>query len=140
MAKGKAAKQQQMPMCSYGAACNRKGCIYRHPPAPPKPAANNNGGGAATAASTARASPSEPEEVCKPFLAGKCHYGNRCYNYHPPEKEADAMRRKYCWWSVSVSVLIGRESRIANRPTSTASPSGPSMTLPTKERHRMPPR
>ena len=34
-------KQQQMPMCDYGAACTRKGCIYRHPPKPKRDAASS---------------------------------------------------------------------------------------------------
>ena len=33
-------KQQQMPMCDYGAACTRKGCVYRHPPKPKRDAAS----------------------------------------------------------------------------------------------------
>ena len=32
-------RAQQLPACQYGAACTRKGCIYRHPPKPPKASA-----------------------------------------------------------------------------------------------------
>ena len=74
-------------MCDYGAGCTRKGCMYRHPP---KPTA------AAAAADKANA------EVCKPFLAGICSYGSRCYNRHPATEEANELRRKFrktaCKW------------------------------------------
>ena len=33
--------------------------------------------------------------MCKPFIAGYCHYGSRCYNAHPEGEELEGMRRKY---------------------------------------------
>ena len=71
-------RAQQMPMCDYGAACTRKGCIYRHP-----------------ARGSVKAAASEDAEVCKPFLAGACTFGARCRNLHPSEDEADRLRRQY---------------------------------------------
>ena len=68
-------KGVRMPACDYGAACTRKGCVYRHPPK--------------------TAAPPEAEEVCKPFLAGTCQFGQRCRNFHPPPDEVSAWRRKY---------------------------------------------
>lgn len=65
-------RAQQMPLCAYGAACTRKGCVYRHPPKPV-------GSG----------------EVCKPFLAGLCQYGRKCNNVHPDAAEAARLRAKY---------------------------------------------
>jgi hypothetical protein len=70
-----AKKGVRMPLCDYGAACTRKGCVYRHPPK--------------------TAAPPEAEEVCKPFLAGTCQFGQRCRNFHPPPDEVGAWRRKY---------------------------------------------
>mmetsp|Transcript_46762 Transcript_46762/g.122804 ORF Transcript_46762/g.122804 Transcript_46762/m.122804 type:complete len:456 (-) Transcript_46762:389-1756(-) len=72
---GHGAKGTKMPLCTYGAGCTRKGCIYRHPP-------------------KAKAA-ADPEEVCKPFLAGACQFGARCRNFHPPSDEAESWRRKY---------------------------------------------
>ena len=37
-------KQQQMPLCDYGAACTRKGCVYRHPPKPKRDASSDQRG------------------------------------------------------------------------------------------------
>jgi len=77
------ARKQQMPMCTYAAGCTRPGCIYRHPPKGTTP---------------------KSEAVCMPHLAGFCEFGARCRNVHPPDEEADALRRKYsrteCEWGV----------------------------------------
>ena len=32
--RAKGRKQQQMPLCTYGLACTRRDCVYRHPPKP----------------------------------------------------------------------------------------------------------
>ena len=72
---GAAKKGVRMPICDYGAACTRKGCVYRHPPK--------------------TAAPPEAEEVCKPFLAGSCQFGSCCRNFHPPPDEVGAWCRKY---------------------------------------------
>ena len=77
MPKGK--QQQRMPMCDYGAACTRKGCVYRHPPK-----AARSGAAAANASAAL---------VCKPFLSGRCQYGLSCFNRHPPEDEAEAQKK-----------------------------------------------
>ena len=77
-------KVTQMPMCSYGAACTRKDCIYRHPPKAPKEQIVKS------------------DEICKPYLAGLCAFGSRCHNRHPPREEAEQLRRRYastaCQW------------------------------------------
>ena len=77
----KAHAKQQMPMCTYGLACTRKGCVYRHPPR--------------TAAAAQKPS-AESVEPCKPFIAGICQFGSRCHNYHPPEDEV--LRLRVCKW------------------------------------------
>ena len=73
-----------MPMCTYGAGCQRKNCIYRHPPKVPREPVVKS------------------DEVCKPFLAGLCAFGGRCHNRHPQREEADSLRRRYaltiCQW------------------------------------------
>jgi len=43
---GRAAKASTMPQCSYGLACTRKGCVYKHPKKPKKVAASSASGGA----------------------------------------------------------------------------------------------
>ena len=63
-------------MCSYGAGCTRKGCVYRHPPRGAQPT-------------------SEGAEVCKAFLAGACQFGKKCRNLHPSQEKADQMRSEY---------------------------------------------
>ena len=74
-------KLAQMPMCTYGAGCTRKNCIYRHPP---------------------KVAVVKSDEICKPFLAGLCAFGSRCHNRHPSREEADSLRRRYantvCQW------------------------------------------
>ena len=74
-------KKPQLPLCTYGAACTRPRCIYRHPP---------------------KGAVRKSEIVCKPFLSGLCEFGSRCQNIHPGPEEADKLRRKYaliaCEW------------------------------------------
>ena len=74
-------KKPQLPLCTYGAACTRPGCIYRHPP---------------------KGAVRKSEIVCKPFLSGLCEFGSTCQNIHPGPEEADKLRRKYaliaCEW------------------------------------------
>jgi len=71
-------------MCDYGAACNRKGCVYRHP---------------------AKGEVPKTEQVCMPYLAGFCQYGNRCRNLHPPDDECEAKRlhcsMTWCEWGAA---------------------------------------
>lgn len=75
-------QQRAVPKCAYGAACNRKGCAYRHPdPAPDVHYDSYH---------------EDPRsKICKPYLAGMCTYGHRCMNRHPPQAEADAVRAQY---------------------------------------------
>ena len=76
-------RAQQLPACQYGAACTRKGCIYRHPPKPPKASAARAGG----------AAPSEKTgRVCVAFLAGQCTFGRGCFDDHPPPAEVARLK------------------------------------------------
>lgn len=84
--KSKASKRE-MPMCTYGAACNRRDCIYRHPPKSAKP------------------KPPEPDEnapVCMAFVAGWCTFGAHCRNLHVDAQQAEEIRAKcaktQCTW------------------------------------------
>ena len=43
---GRAAKASAMPQCTYGLACTRKGCVFKHPKKPKKVAASSASGGA----------------------------------------------------------------------------------------------
>jgi hypothetical protein len=82
MGRGKsraAAARERMPLCSYGAACARKDCVYRHD----KPKAEPAAGGDANAA------------VCMAYVAGGCSFGTRCRNYHPSEQETAALAERY---------------------------------------------
>ena len=72
----KTKRNQHVPQCAYGRACNRPNCAYRHD----EPA------GAASSSSY---------KICKPFLAGLCSYGNKCMNRHPGKEEADSIRASY---------------------------------------------
>lgn len=78
-ARGKA--KQQVPKCAYGAACNRKGCAFRHP----------DKGSAAYESYY-----EDPRsKICLPYLAGLCSYGNKCMNRHPGDEEAEEVKAKY---------------------------------------------
>ena len=70
--KGNAKSQRhQMPLCKYGAACNRgKSCIYRHEEVP-----NNV----------------DRRKVCLAYLADICPYGKRCFMRHPDDEEAESL-------------------------------------------------
>jgi hypothetical protein len=85
----KAKAKQRMPACSYGAACNRPGCVYRHPP---KNAAAKSNTGTAT---TRDADPAFAANFCRPFLSNTCQFGNRCMNRHPPPGECDSIRKSF---------------------------------------------
>ena len=87
-------RTQQMPMCTYGVACTRPGCIYRHPPkkAEPAPAASQR---------------EQPTDLCLQWVAGTCTFGDGCTKLHPkdgtPEAaEAERIRKRYagtwCRW------------------------------------------
>mmetsp|Transcript_19767 Transcript_19767/g.46415 ORF Transcript_19767/g.46415 Transcript_19767/m.46415 type:complete len:512 (+) Transcript_19767:301-1836(+) len=71
----KTKRNQYVPLCAYGRACNRPNCAYRH----------DESAGAA----------SSSYKICKPFLAGLCSYGNKCMNRHPGKEEADSIRASY---------------------------------------------
>jgi hypothetical protein len=61
-----------MKVCEYGAGCTRPDCIYRHE------------GGA------------KKDEVCLPFLAGKCTFKeNGCRKRHPKKDEKSRLIAKY---------------------------------------------
>lgn len=72
---GKAAAGHWMMMCSYGAACTRKDCVYRQP----KP------GDASM----------QTDKLCLAFVGGVCTYGNKCFKIHPPPMEAEMIRERY---------------------------------------------
>lgn len=61
-----------MQLCEYGAGCTRPDCIYRH-----------EGVG-------------KKEDVCLPFLAGKCTFkDNGCRKRHPKKEEKARLIAKY---------------------------------------------
>lgn len=68
---GNKAKVNMIP-CEYGSGCTRKDCIYRHEGAKKR------------------------EEVCLPFLAGKCTFkGDGCRKRHPSKEEKARLLIKY---------------------------------------------
>ncbi|KAJ1450948.1 hypothetical protein M885DRAFT_589750 [Pelagophyceae sp. CCMP2097] len=70
------AKPREMPSCAYGTSCQRKGCVYKHPPKSKlkKPPEKSS------------------KEICVHFIAGACTFGDKCANKHPGRKDADAFR------------------------------------------------
>jgi len=62
-----------MPMCTYGAACTRKGCAYRHPT---KHVVNE-------------------DVVCMPFLTDNCLFGSKCRNKHVSADEKQRLLAKF---------------------------------------------
>ena len=69
---------QRMPVCAYGAACTRPGCVYRHPSAATAPKASERGASDAP--------------VCAAFVGGRCAFGEQCRNRHPPPDEVARIR------------------------------------------------
>ncbi len=79
----KKSRKSTVPKCAYGAACNRKGCAFRHD----KPTA---------ATQQYESYHDDPKsKICKQFLGGICSYGNKCLNRHPGEEEAERVRAQY---------------------------------------------
>lgn len=79
----KKTRKSTVPKCAYGAACNRKGCAFRHD----KPTA---------ATQRYESYHDDPKsKICKQFLGGICSYGNKCLNRHPGEEEAERVRAQY---------------------------------------------
>ena len=65
-------QRHQMPLCKYGAACNRgKSCIYRHEKVPKDSV--------------------DTRKVCLAYLADICPYGQRCFMRHPDDEEAESL-------------------------------------------------
>ena len=62
-------RAQQLPACQYGAACTRKGCIYRHPPKPPK-----------------KVHVPKTSEICVHYVSGCCSFPG-CRMWHFSAKE-----------------------------------------------------
>jgi len=67
-----APKSTAMRACEYGVGCTREDCIYRHEEG------------------------AQSEEVCLPFLAGKCTFTHEgCRRRHPENQEFDRLIAKY---------------------------------------------
>ena len=65
-------KKPTMILCEYGSGCNRPDCIYRHEDI------------------------DRSEEVCLPFLVGKCTFSDKgCRKRHPNEDECKRLISKY---------------------------------------------
>lgn len=58
-------------LCEYGTGCTRPDCIYRH-----------EAGG-------------KSDNVCLPFLAGKCTFGKGCRRRHPGKQEVEKLLARY---------------------------------------------
>jgi hypothetical protein len=74
-----------MPNCKYGLACNRKDCVFKHPSGPRTTTTINTGG----------SSSDYENEVCLPFLAGTCAFGDSCFSWHPSPKETESIKKKF---------------------------------------------
>jgi hypothetical protein len=75
---GKAKKgTPRMPECTYGAACTRPKCIYRHPKL--------------ADVEQAKVEASRSGKVCLAYLAGLCTYGRSCRSRHPSTDEANEL-------------------------------------------------
>eukprot|EP00536_Pseudo-nitzschia_multiseries_P005041 jgi/Psemu1/285499/fgenesh1_pg.91_\ len=67
-----------MIQCEYGSACQRTDCIYRHD----DPQKRSSAGGG-------------KNDVCIPFLAGKCTFEKGCRKRHPSKNEVPRLLAKY---------------------------------------------
>lgn len=68
----------EMIQCEYGSGCQRTECIYRHDE-PSKRSSSSSG----------------KNDVCIPFLAGKCTFEKGCRKRHPPKNEIPRLLAKY---------------------------------------------
>ena len=82
-----------MPVCKYGQACNRKDCVFRHPAK------------SAVAKFEESSESVNDQEVCLPYLASVCAFGERCFYHHPSPSEAEKIRKqlesKWCRFGAS---------------------------------------
>jgi hypothetical protein len=70
---GSVKSKSAMRLCEYGTGCNRPDCIYRHDNAEDK-----------------------TEEVCLPYMAGKCSFAkDGCRKRHPKKEELERLLHKY---------------------------------------------
>jgi len=67
----------EMPICTYGVACTRPDCIYRHPEG-----------------RRSKAKPSSDANICAHFLQGQCTFGDKCRNRHVYGEEAERIRQR----------------------------------------------
>jgi len=129
--------KQRMPACSYGSACTRPGCVYRHP-------AKNN--------KTPSSKPPPPPvstQVCKPFLSESCLYGNRCTNRHPSSEECKELcatfKQRKCMYNAtcrSASCLFfhDRESNADDAPGQAAKVLKLAFQMESMATHQPPPK
>ena len=74
-------KQIDMPMCKYGLGCSRKDCVFRHPTKGAAPVVEDD-------------ESLNENEVCMPYLADMCAFGETCFYYHPSTQECEKLRKK----------------------------------------------
>eukprot|EP00980_Cylindrotheca_fusiformis_P001254 scaffold332_cov117-Cylindrotheca_fusiformis.AAC.14 len=74
---GSSKAKTSMQLCEYGSGCNRPDCIYRHD----SDSTNNK----------------KSDEVCLPFLVGKCAFVAKdgCRKRHPKKEERERLLKKY---------------------------------------------
>ena len=72
--KSRSAAKQKMPLCSYGSACRRPNCIYRH---------------------DKKSKKTTSDMVCPHYLAGICEYGKHCEHRHPSDEECYEYRMRF---------------------------------------------
>lgn len=69
----------QVPECRYGAACTRKGCVYKHPKIDKKKPVEVE----------------KSDKICLAYVAGICSFGKKCQDMHPSTEECQAIAAKY---------------------------------------------
>ena len=80
----------EMPMCDFGHACNRKDCVYRHPP-------------------KQVGAEDKSSSVCIAHLQGVCTFGPHCRNVHVGDEEAEKL------WERFASTMCRYGSRCATK-------------------------